>query len=300
MMCLAQKRLMNDDMIEKYIIISLIPGLGVISQNRLLKLCGGVEECFQISQDELMRRDNMVSSNRRIGAGKITKFCSLRMSKDIRDNAQRILDSCKEKRIHIVTCEDSRYPARFKMLNDMPVVLYVKGSLEINEHKRSVGIIGARRCSTEGKKAAVVITEREIRSDSVIVSGMAKGIDSYAHTASIKNQAYTIAVLGNGPDICYPREHERLYEEIVMHGCIASEYPPGMEPKKYYFPKRNRLIAALSDMVYVIDTGRKSGTLSTVAACRKYNRNVRMIDVAQTEGVYTTGSMTDAEDCGNT
>lgn len=187
-----------------------------------------------------------------------------------------------------------------KMLNDMPVVLYVKGSLEINEHKRSVGIIGARRCSTEGKKAAVVITEREIRSDSVIVSGMAKGIDSYAHTAAIKNQAYTIAVLGSGPDICYPREHERLYEEIVLHGCIVSEYPPGTEPKNYSFPKRNRLIAALSDIVYVVDTGRKSGTFSTVAACKKYNRKVRMIDVMETYGLYTTSSMTDAEDCGNT
>ena len=103
---------------------------------------------------------------------------------------------------------------------------------------------------------------------------MAKGIDAYAHTAAIKNGGYTIAVLGNGPDICYPGEHIHLYEMIIKNGCVMSEYPPGTKPRQYMFPRRNHLIAALSDEVFVIDTGRNSGTKTTVEACEIYGRNV--------------------------
>ena len=107
---------------------------------------------------------------------------------------------------------------------------------------------------------------------------MAKGIDSYAHTAALKNEGYTIAVLGNGVDICYPEEHERLYEEIARKGCVLSEYPPETKPREFRFPRRNRLIAALSDELYVIDAGRHSGTETTVKACEIYGRTVTRID----------------------
>ena len=103
---------------------------------------------------------------------------------------------------------------------------------------------------------------------------MAKGIDSYAHTAALKSFGYTIAVLGNGADICYPKEHERLYEMIAEKGCILSEYPPETGPREYLFPKRNRLIAALSDKLYVLEAGRNSGTNTTVEKAEEYGRKV--------------------------
>ena len=81
-------------------------------------------------------------------------------------------------------------------------------------------------------------------------------------------------MLGNGADICYPKEHERLYEEIEECGCIVSEYPPGTPPRQCNFPRRNRLIAALSDRLYVIDAGRNSGTRSTIEFGRKYGREI--------------------------
>ena len=96
----------------------------------------------------------------------------------------------------------------------------------------------------------------------------------YAHTAAIKSGGYTIAVLGNGPDICYPKEHRPLYERIAQEGCILSEYPPGREPQKYAFPNRNRVIAALSDELHVTECGKRSGTESTIKACRKWGRAV--------------------------
>ena len=148
--------------------------------------------------------------------------------------------------------------------------------IKINEFQHSIGIVGARRCTADGKKAAIDIATESTRINAAIISGMAKGIDSYAHTAALKAQGYTIAVLGNGADICYPKEHERLYEEIAKHGCIVSEYPPQTQPREYNFPKRNRLIAALSDKLYVIDAGRNSGTNSTVEYSRNYGREVIM------------------------
>lgn len=161
-------------------------------------------------------------------------------------------------------------------LPDVPIVLYVRGKLKINEFEKSVGIVGARRCSQEGKQQAIRTAEREVLAGAAVISGMAKGIDSYAHTAALKNDGYTVAVLGSGPDVCYPREHERLYEEMITRGCVLSECLPGTEPRGYLFPRRNRLIAALSDEVHIIDVGRHSGTETTVEKCMEYGRKVVM------------------------
>ena len=127
------------------------------------------------------------------------------------------------------------------------VLIYCKGKLIINDYKESAGIIGARRCSQEGKMEAIEKATKAAAEHKAVISGMAKGIDSYAHTAAIKAGAYTIAVLGNGADLCYPKEHQALNDSIASHGCIISEYPPGTKPREYMFPKRNRIIAALSD-----------------------------------------------------
>lgn len=109
-----------------------------------------------------------------------------------------------------------------------------------------------------------------------MISGMAKGIDSYAHTAAVKAGGYTIAILGNGPDICYPEEHIKLYESICNTGCVLSESPPGIEPRRYMFPCRNRLIAAMSDELFIIDAGRNSGTKSTIAAAERYGKKSKI------------------------
>lgn len=132
----------------------------------------------------------------------------------------------------------------------------IKGDLKINDFERSAGIIGARRCTHEGKEQAIRLAEGSASSGAAVISGMAKGIDSYAHTAAVKAGGYTIAILGNGPDLCYPEEHIKLYESICRTGCVLSESPPGVEPRRYLFPRRNRLIAAMSDELFIIDAGR--------------------------------------------
>ncbi|MDY3714362.1 MAG: DNA-processing protein DprA, partial [Blautia sp.] len=108
-------------------------------------------------------------------------------------------------------------------------------------------------------------------------SGMAKGIDSYAHTACLKSGGYTVAVLGNGLDICYPCEHRKLMEQIAEKGLLISEYPPGIRPAKYRFPCRNRLISAWSDKMIVVAPGKGSGALITAEYEKKYGRKVEVI-----------------------
>ena len=106
--------------------------------------------------------------------------------------------------------------------------------------EKTVGIVGARRCTQEEKLKVKEITEQYVSDHTAIISGMAKGIDSYGHTACLKTGGYTIAVLGNGLDICYPCEHMRLMEKIAENGLLISEYPPGTQSAKYRFPQRNR------------------------------------------------------------
>lgn len=266
---------MRDSVLD-HIIMTRIPGFGVVSQNRLLKICGSIEACFDMPDEEILRMDDSCSENR-TGA-RLGLFLTHRNDQALKEEAERIVRNCEQKNIMVITEKDPEYPVRFRGLPDMPPVLYLRGNLRINEFARSVGIVGARRCSAEGKQAAVQKAISELQKGSAVISGMAKGIDSYAQTAAVKNNGYTIAVLGSSPDICYPAEHERLYEEIIIHGCVLSENPPGTKPKKYSFPKRNRLIAALSDELYVIDTGRNSGTETTVEACVKYGRTWQDIE----------------------
>lgn len=133
----------------------------------------------------------------------------------------------------------------------------------VNFSKAAVGLVGAKRCTQQMKWKTEEIVLEHLKDNRTIVSGMAKGIDGYAHTACINHGGFTIAVLGNGIDICYPKEHDRLMQRIAETGLLLSEYPPGTVPKLYYFPHRKRIIAALSDHLIVIGAGKGSGALIT-------------------------------------
>jgi len=206
---------------------------------------------------------------------KVDDFVRERTGNSVKQCVDDIIRKCREMSIQVITCEDIRYPDRFRNLTpDLPPVLYARGDFHINDCPVNAGVIGARRCTQAGKKSAIEIAAHSVRDGGCVISGMAKGIDSYAHTAALKNGGYTIAVLGNGPDYCYPREHAALMERIIAEGALISEYPPGTRPRKYYFPLRNRIIAALSDTLYIIDAGRNSGTKSTEEYSKQFGRQV--------------------------
>lgn len=262
--------------ILQYIVLTQIRGLGPVKQNALLD-SAGIEDCFRMSYEELICADK----RKVIGEKSILSFVNQRTDESLWMYAEALLKSAYASEIDIIIRENDLYPRRFRNITEMPILLYIKGELKINDYEHSSGIVGARRCTAEGRERAIQVAEKAVNNNSAVISGMAKGIDAYAHTAALKNRGYTIAVLGNGPDICYPKEHERLYEEIARHGCICSEYPPGRIPREYNFPMRNRIIAALSDELYVIDAGRNSGTETTAEKCRKYGR--KLVDYKESQ-----------------
>ncbi len=259
----------REESIIDYLRLTLMSGLGPIGANHLLELCGDVNACFDMDEKSLLEAENryvLKNGHSQMGEKRLRRFIAQRDAVEIMEKAERIIRDCDFAGISVVTRRDIRYPGRLVGLKDAPILLYARGNFKINEYSESKGIVGARRCSGQGKENAIAIAEAAVKNGEAVISGMAKGIDSYAHTAVLKSGGYTIAVLGCGADVCYPAEHRELYEEIRKRGCIVSEYPPGVKPRQYMFPQRNRLIAALSDELYVVDAGAKSGTATTIAA----------------------------------
>ena len=157
------------------------------------------------------------------------------------------------------------YPERLRNIYDPPKKLYVLGNFKILKEK-AIAIVGSRKATEYGKKVAFQISQELTKENINIVSGLAIGIDTYAHLGaiSIQNQASTIAVLGSGIDEIYPKENTELARKIIQTGgCIVSEYPLGTKPNKINFPQRNRIISGLTEGVVVVEASEKSGSLIT-------------------------------------
>lgn len=165
--------------------------------------------------------------------------------------------------IFIVTCIDSKYPSRLLNIYDYPILLYVKGNIDIL-NKKGFSIVGCRQCTEYGAKISRRISNILSENNLIVISGMAKGIDTYAHLGCLDNKKETIAVLGSGINVIYPKENRDIYKKIIdNNGAIISEYYLDMEPKKENFPKRNRIVSGMSDGVIVIEAKKKSGSLIT-------------------------------------
>lgn len=175
---------------------------------------------------------------------------------------------------HLVTYSDEDYPENLRHIYRPPVVLFVRGNRKLLTHAQ-VAIIGSRQASAYGRKwgahFAAALAGRRI----VITSGLAAGIDGTAHRAALSVNGLTIAVLGCGPDRCYPRQHDTLAEQIVARdGAIVSEFLPGTPPLARHFPCRNRIISGLSEAVLVVEATRKSGSLVTVRHALEQGKEV--------------------------
>lgn len=239
-----------------------LPTIGTVTIRKIWKHFGDIKRIYMASETELSE----------VGGIRKSQVNILKECRSM-EKAEGILKSCNSYEIRICTVEMKDYPDRCRDLSDIPPLLYYKGSNKIN-HVKTVGIIGKRRCTETGKNEAIRLAQEKCGEEFGIISGFAKGIDSYAHTAAIKADGYTIGILGNGIDICYPPEQIALKEAIERDGLFISQYPPGTMPQKYTFPIRNKLIAALSDELYVIEKGRISGTQSTVDAAEKYGKTI--------------------------
>ena len=175
-----------------------------------------------------------------------------------------------------ITAGMPEYPAILKEIRGYPRELFYIGKIELLK-MRCAAVVGSRKTTQYGRTAAKNISRALAEKNIVVVSGMAKGIDACAHRGALEVSGGTIAVLGNGVDICYPEENRELKKEIENNGLVLSEYPPGRKPEKYFFPQRNRIISGLSELTVVVQAGSDSGALITAELAAEQGREVFVV-----------------------
>jgi DNA processing protein len=197
-----------------------------------------------------------------------------------------VAERCIDKGIDVLTMNNSSYPASLVGDPEAPAVVFVRGNPEAFRHRR-VGIIGTRAATARGKHFAHTIGAQLAASGVAVVSGLARGIDVESHAGALSVMGETagppIAVVASGLDVVYPREHARIWEDVAMRGVLLSESPPGVHPEPFRFPMRNRIIAALSEVLVVVESRSTGGSMSTVREAMK--RDVAVMAVPGSPGL---------------
>lgn len=255
-------RMSYDEEIQYFYLLSMVSGFGVKGYKR-------AEEVFE-SPSEIFRSDREKLYNSHVFTEKqIERILNIGKNTDGRHLYEDMLD----KGIRMLTLNCSEYPSKLKKIKDAPPFLFVKGRL-FSEETVTVSVIGARECTAYGQNVARRLGELLATEGICLVSGMARGIDSIAQNAAVNAGGYSLAVLGGGVDICYPRESLALYERLGKTGGIVSEHAPGTAPLPNFFAARNRIISGLSDVICVVEAKEKSGTLITVDCALDQGREI--------------------------
>ncbi|MBQ8849250.1 MAG: DNA-processing protein DprA [Clostridia bacterium] len=224
------------------------------ASRELGRLCEKYDDPFDIyrlEEEEIERID---------GIGQTLKMKLLDRSLE---RAYETLRYCKQKNIDIISYRDKRYPSRLRSLCDPPAVLYVLGKLPNMDDRLCIGMVGTRKMSEYGRDTSYKISYELASANAVVVSGMALGVDGVSACGALSAGGTTVAVLGCGLSVVYPKEHERLMGEIIKHGAVITEYPPFEPPHGYNFPKRNRIISGLCQGVLIVEGSSSSGALIT-------------------------------------
>lgn len=250
---------MNEDIL--YIWLSLIDGIGSVLGSELLNKFKDVKSIYEATYKDILEVKGIGDKLAR----NITNSKNLMY-------AGKIYDYCIKEDIYILKKYKENYPTQLNCYKNSPIVLYAKGILK--ESSNSVAIVGSRRCTEYGKKVTIELATELSKNNIPIISGLAKGIDGYSHTVAIKNDSYTIGVIGTGINMCYPKEHIKLMETIFEKGLVLSQFAPGTKNVKQNFIKRNELIAMLANKIVVIQAGKDSGALYTAKCGMKYNKEV--------------------------
>lgn len=186
---------------------------------------------------------------------------------------EREMEKLEKLGIAIITIHDPQYPEALKCLYDPPPALLVKGEI-LERDSISIAVVGCRKATHYGKQAAERLARELANAGFTVVSGMARGIDTTAHQATLAAGGRTLAVLGSGLDRAYPPENRKLMEEIASHGAVVSEFPLGTPPDPWNFPQRNRIISGLSLGTLVVEAGQRSGALITAAFALEQGKGV--------------------------
>lgn len=242
-------------------VCAVVPGLGRSRIPDLINALGSARAVFEASAATLTA----------------TGLCTPRAVQNFISNRdarlpQRLDCFCRHNGVQILAYTDIDYPQSLQNLSDKPLVLYVKG--ELPQANYALAIVGSRRCTEYGVRAADYFAKAMTREGIPIIGGGAKGIDTAAHEACLQAGGVTVAVLGCGLDIVYPTENARLFARIAEQGALVTEYPPGVPPAAANFPARNRIIVGLSQAVLVAEASKRSGAVITANIAADEGREV--------------------------
>lgn len=252
---------MESEELKYWVAFSRIPGIGRVRFKMLESFFGSLRGAWESGAGALRAAG--------LDSRTISSITSRRPKIDPDAELSRIVESD----IKALTWDDDAYPPRLKEIYDVPPVLYVKGGL-LPEDERSVAVVGTRRPTPYGRQVAGRLTYDIAGAGVTVVSGLARGIDAIAHKAALDAGGRTIAVMGSGIDIIYPREHGLLADQIVENGALVSEHPLGTRPDSRNFPRRNRILSGMTLGTVVIEAGDGSGALITARHSLDENREV--------------------------
>lgn len=247
---------------------------------KLYEYFGDIEQAFQASLNDLKNIDGL-------SVKKAENFLRYRDKVDI-DNT---FTEVETRGINFLTYTDDKYPQMLKQITNPPAVLYYKGKLFDCNLDKTLAVVGSRRASTNGREDLRKIISGLSNTDICIISGLAAGIDTVAHTSAIENNLKTIGVIASGFDYTYPASNKTLYQNIENgYGAVISEYYPTFGPVKFRFPQRNRIVSGLSYGTLVVEASLKSGALITANLTLEQGRELMcvpgLISNPNTQGIY--------------
>lgn len=245
-----------------WIALSLITGVGSRTAANLLDKFGSPAACFNATITTLEF------------AGIKREVIDQLKSIEPRLCAEEVLKKVEELGGSVLTLDDESYPSLLRETYDPPIVLYCKGNAEAALRRPTLAIVGSRRCSTYGRNVAEMLGRELAARGVTIVSGLARGIDSYAHRGALDGRGTTVAIMGTGIDDIYPKENKRLAEEIQERGALITEFPLQTPPLPQNFPFRNRIISGVSLGVMVVEGAERSGSLITARLAYEQGREV--------------------------
>ena len=243
--------IIRGDLMKYWIWLASVEGLGPVKKFALLNKFETAKRIYNATEKEILKVDGM--------SDKIVQ--NMQKAKDAK-LLEKYEKYILKNDIKIINISDDNYPAKLKNIYAPPITIFAKGDISLLNSK-SIAIVGSREPSKYGIYVAEKFSKELSKEGITIVSGLARGIDTFAHVGALSSFSKTIAVLGSGIDVVYPKENAKYYREISEKGLIISEYIVGTAPESKNFPQRNRIISGLSDGVLVVEARKNSGTMIT-------------------------------------
>lgn len=253
-----------------------IPNVGSKNSKTLIAYCGSAQSIFKTTKGKLLKIP---------GVGE--KIADAILTKDTLLFAENEIERATKENVELLFFTDANYPLRLKQINDAPPLLYYKGNTDLNQAK-ILSIVGTRNITSYGKRICERILEDLKDQNILIVSGLAYGVDIFAHKAALKNNLPTLGIMANGLDKIYPAQHVNTTKEMLQNGGLMTEEPYGTIASAQRFPARNRIVAGIADGVLVIESADKGGSLITANIGFSYDKEIMAVP-GEIDAKYSKG-----------